>query len=444
MGVDNLEGLDKIRTELANQVYEATAEIIQFCIQANILCSLENPENSLLWLYPAIQQILQQFGGYSISFANCMHGGRRNKLTKWWATKNVFQDLALLCDNSHTHAQWNPIQQGNSLVFPTAEEAAYPTLLCKRVVALVLRYAKSQGAVEHETLTEQLPTSEITSHRWILDMLPRGKKLRPLVSEFQTYKTFLTHPAEEPEDTPFFQQQLKGARIVQRQLQWGTIRVVEAGEAESFLWTEAANSKQRKLDHCSERLKQNFDGSACNAEVCTVGIPREPWDFVDRAVQAGHPRSLGIHLSQNVMQMLRRNFESEPYKLVEDRAKFLAKWTARCKELEQKEKVLHENLAEHLKGVLRGKRLLLMQEILEDLQYPDVNLVSDICGGFKLSGWLQKSNVFPASLKRPEQSLESALKIAKGLNHNICKQISAGLDKELAEEVWALTEEELD
>ena len=32
------------------------------------------------------------------------------------------------------------------------------------------------------------------------------------------------------------------------------------------------------------------------AELCTLGIPREPWDFVERAVRAGHPRSLAIHM----------------------------------------------------------------------------------------------------------------------------------------------------
>ena len=47
-------------------------------------------------------------------------------------------------------------------------------------------------------------------------------------------------------------------------------------------------------------------------------------------------------------------------------------------------------------------------------------------------------------MKRPEQSLESACKVAKGLNKNICKQVAAGLDDELAEEVWNLTQEELD
>lgn len=440
MGVDHLTGLDKVRTELANQVYEATAHIIEFCIRESILCSLENPENSLFWLYPAIAKILDSFGGYSISFSNCMHGGKRNKLTKWWSSKAVFAELAVLCDNSHQHAKWNPIQKGNSLTFPTAEEAAYPPLLCQRVVALVLDYVTSLGAIQQRTLEEQLPHHNITSHRWILDMLPRGKKLRPLVSEFRDYKTFLSHPSEDPEQTPFSRQQLKGARIVQRHVQWGTIRVVE----NEYIWKDSASGKQCKADSCSETLVQKSLESETQVEVCTVGIPRDPWDFVERAVRAGHPRSLGIHLSNNVMNMLKKNFSGEPHKLVKERAEFLLKWTNRCKELEPMEAKLHEGLDDHLRGVLKGKRLLVFKEILEDLGYPDTTLVDDICAGFKLSGWLQKSNIFPRSLKRPEQSLESACKVAKGLNKNICKQVAAGLDDELADEVWNLTQEELD
>ena len=73
--------------------------------------------------------------------------------------------------------------------------------------------------MQPETLTGQLPNSEISSQRWVLDMLPKGKKLRPLVSEFQTYRNFLVHPSAEPENTQFFKLQLKGARVVQRQLE---------------------------------------------------------------------------------------------------------------------------------------------------------------------------------------------------------------------------------
>ena len=277
---------------------------------------------------------LQAHPGFSITFSNCMHGGKRNKLTKWWSSKDVFSDLSVLCDQKHSHAQWNPIQQGSSLIFPTAEEAAYPNLLGKRVIALILDYVKSRGAVQPETLMEQLPSTHVTSHRWVLDMLPKGKKLRPLVSEFQSYKFFLTNPSQEPEETQFFKQQLKGARVVQRQLQWGKTRVDE--QSDSFLWQEETAGKDFQLENAEATLQGVAMDERVQAELCTIGIPREPWDFVARAVEAGHPRSLGVHLSENVMDMLRQNFSEEPYKLVKGRAKFCISGQSAAKSLRNK------------------------------------------------------------------------------------------------------------
>lgn len=438
MGVDGLTGLDKIRTEAANQVYAATAQIVAFCIRFDILCSVENPENSLFWLYPDVVQVMQSVQGSSTSFHNCMHGGKRKKLTKWWSNKRVFEPLACVCDGKHEHAQWNPIQDGHGL-----REAAYPHLLCKRVVDLVVQYALQQGAVQTDTLDTQLSTSVSTSHRWIIDMLPKGKKLRPLVSEFQGYAFFLVHPSQEPESSFFFKQQLKGSRVLQRQIQWGKMRVVEHKGQTNFLWI---NNDGKQYDLVCEQafLQQAEMETEVQAELCTMGIPREPWNFVEKAVEAGHPRSLAIHLSGDVMSMLQQNFSEEPYKVIKERALFLKKWTKRCRELEEQEKELHDGLAEHLRGVLAGKRLILFKEILQDLDYPDVSLIDEICAGFKLSGWLPRSHVFPASLKRPSHSMESVQKMAKGLNKSICKQVGTVTDPELAEEVWKLTSEELD
>ena len=51
MGLDGLEGLDKVRTETANIVYAATAKLVKVCISLGILCSVENPENSLFLVF---------------------------------------------------------------------------------------------------------------------------------------------------------------------------------------------------------------------------------------------------------------------------------------------------------------------------------------------------------------------------------------------------------
>ena len=43
MGLDGLQGLDKVRTESANLVYTATAVIVRLCLTLQILCSVGEP-----------------------------------------------------------------------------------------------------------------------------------------------------------------------------------------------------------------------------------------------------------------------------------------------------------------------------------------------------------------------------------------------------------------
>ena len=434
MGLDGLQGLDKVRTESANLVYSATAVIVRLCIELQVLCSVENPANSLFWFFPEIAELLDK--GFRVDFHNCMHGGTRNKLTTWWATQNVFGELSILCDGRHEHAKWNPKPVGQKLAFPTAEEAAYPILLCKRLIAILLSYAKMLGAEQPSTLQEQLPASTVTSHRWILNMLPRGKRMKPLVSEFQTYKQFAIDAVSDPEKTEIFQSLPKGSRIVQRRLQWGKFRVDE----QACVWL--SGDKSIEIDKGSPLLRKHSMDEEIHAEIVTVGIPRSPWDFLERAVIAGHPRTIAIHLNEAVTKMLQENFSEEPYHVVKTRVLFLRKWTQRCKELAEAERSWHQSLEPHLRHVLQGKRLLLLKEMLQELEYPDTELVDTICSGFPLTGWLPKSNVFPTCLKRPAHSLESACKLAKGVNKSILRQTAEQNDAELADEVWRQSLEE--
>ena len=95
------------------------------------------------------------------------------------------------------------------------------------------------------------------------------------------------------------------------------------------------------------------------------------------AIKAGHPRSESVHLSDAVKQVLFENFAGNDYELAKRRAEFLWKWSNRAKELTKDEIALHEKLPFHLKHLLKGKRLLLLKEVLNDLKYPDSSLVDE-------------------------------------------------------------------
>jgi len=51
---------------------------------------------------------------------------------------------------------------------------------------------------------------------------------------------------------------------------------------------------------------------------------------------------------------------------------------------------------------------------------------------------------FPAAFKRPAHDMDTAKKLAKGVNHGICKQVAESPDDTLSQEVWKQTQEELE
>ena len=170
-------------------------------------------------------------------------------------------------------------------------------------------------------------------------------------------------------------------------------------------------------------------------EVLTVGIPREPMDFVAKAVEAGHPRSMSIHLSPFVQQ--------SPLALLKKRAAFFWKWTARAKELSAEEIKYKTSLPSYLQN-LQKKKLLLRAEILQSLDYPDKSLLRHIAEGFPISGWLPESKVFPKETRRPEYDLETVRKMAAGLNKAILQQTLNQDRDETVEATWKSTVEELE
>ena len=47
-------------------------------------------------------------------------------------------------------------------------------------------------------------------------------------------------------------------------------------------------------------------------EVCTIGIPAEPLDFLKRAVDAGHPRGVEVHVDDIIQNVVVENFHDDP------------------------------------------------------------------------------------------------------------------------------------
>ena len=273
--MDGLSGADKLKTEKANLLYDAVYTLAVACHKNDVAFAIENPGNSHFWNTSPIRMLQQEVTHHLVSFHNCCHGGERDKLTSILVNNDWLDGLEGRCDRRHQHRPWVPTVQNNKLHFATGEEAAYPWLLCERIVHAIRFAIEQQGAINHETLEQQFSDqNQSTTQRLVLGALPRGMKLKPLVAEFIDY----TYVISNPQDASFLEANIaslpKGARVTSRQLGTGA---------------KMRDEILQKL-HDKTVAIEKFEGE--QFEVCTIGMPGDPETFLERAFKAGHPRSL--------------------------------------------------------------------------------------------------------------------------------------------------------
>ena len=425
--LDKLSGMDKYKVEMANLLYDAVLQIVECAVPLDICVGVENPTNSHYWNTTPTKKFIEKFGDRRVTFHACAHGGARDKLTTIWQSKAYFDSLQLRCDKKHSHASWRPRMKDGRMQYPTAEEASYPYLLCERIVACVLTQVQSMGAIYVDNFQSQMEVQQSTQQRRIaMGALPRGSKIKPLVSEFQSYETLHCDPQQPQQLEKMLKKFPKGARVTHRRLVTGDVL--------------RGSEKFQQLDGELRGILQECEA----VEICTVGIPAEPLDFLDRAVRAGHPRGVEVHVDEMIHKLVMENFHELPYNLAKKRIEFFKKWQDRAKALDVEGDAFIRDAPEHARTILKGKRLQLWDEILKDLGYVDTHLIADIARGFDLTGWLRKSGVFATGVRRPGFSRDTLLKLAKGLNQATLKSMERRQDEVLEGGTWTETTVELE
>ena len=424
--LDGLSGLDKVKVEKANMLYDAVYEIATNACLHQIFVAIENPTNSHYWSTSAMQRLCRNQVHHYVTFHNCAHGGDWDKSTSLWVNDSWLDELAILCDKKHVHKPWTTTLKHGGVKFSTSEEAAYPNLLCERVINCFKRAALKCGAQAPQSLSEQAegPTKDKLS-RIVLGALPRGHKLKPLVAEFGSFFTIFVDPQKPSLVNAFLDAKPKGAKVVSR-------RIVTRGEMQAAQLDKTEGSNFTVLEV----------GDAEVVEKLHVGIPSEPDDFIERAVLAGHPRSLEQFLDPQVEDMLKANFVGPPLDLAKRRLAFFNKYLSRAKELAAAEEQMRAAMPDHVRLLVGNKRLLLLKEVLSDMGYPDESLVDEIAQGFKLSGWLNKSFVFKPRVKRPSMSLHTLKRLAHGPNASTLQSMVVRQENTLEGATWEETVEE--
>ena len=91
-----------------------------------------------------------------------------------------------------------------------------------------------------------------------------------------------------------------------------------------------------------------------------------------------------------------------------------------------------------------NKRLVLLGTILKDLGFPDEKLIEDISTGFKLSGWMPDSTIFPNHVRGPTLTLDALRRTTSSFNSKVQKQMKLKQNSTLEVDTWNETEHKLE
>ena len=100
-GFEDLSSDQRARVDAANKIYVGLARFIEALISRNILYSVENPRNSLLWELPIWEKILRS--SFYVTFDACMYGGERKTSKSLPTNVATLKAMQQQCNGGHVH-----------------------------------------------------------------------------------------------------------------------------------------------------------------------------------------------------------------------------------------------------------------------------------------------------------------------------------------------------
>ena len=376
LGLPSLTGTNLQRVKTANILYEFALTLILYAAQKKLVISVENPANSWLWSVFAFltrhkKELAEAYNALKmVLFHACCHGSTRRKHTGWLSTPTVFESLAAECQNDHEHEPWGIRWQSGSWRFDTASEAAYPMLLAQRASACLVEEARKRNL--------QLQKPPKLHHQSMAVVGQQSKKHKPLIPE---YHHFVLQPANLPAP--------KGAKIIAPHL-GGEVLEEERGQCNTF--TDVDASCDNTGNTLTDNIAMDNNGTAMVLEggpkhlQNKVGYYHSPKQFVSMARQTMHPMDTVEHLEEVTKRAIEYNLTTSPDLIKLNRKKNLLQARIWARMQEEEEKALHAAFPESLAKVLREKRLLLWQKLLQIYQYDDLKVFDLMARGVELVG----------------------------------------------------------
>ena len=106
---------------------------------------------------------------HAVNFANCAHGGERDKKTRFLCSHDWIQSMGLQCPKNHEHKPFALRHTSQGWQFDTAKEGEYPELLCQRYASCL---QKQLQPPEHSSKEAKPPPSNLKQSKRHTQLIP--------------------------------------------------------------------------------------------------------------------------------------------------------------------------------------------------------------------------------------------------------------------------------
>ena len=377
-------------------MYDRLGQLVEELQRRAIPWSIENPTNSLMWNLHFFSFAVVH--GEWVHCHACAFGGTRKKLTTFLVSDaTLYNSLERFCPGDHEHEGWG--FDTSTGTFNTAKEAEYPDEMCQVYAEIVSKIAQNRGVVVDDFTAKSSATGPQTQKR--------GRRVPQVIPEFLWTRTMLL------EAIP---------RVDHKRCLLHACGDIPAGC--KLLRTEANK------------------GKLGNLFLCVFGCFRSMQQFVEASKQLWHPYDELKNLPDAMVKNLFWYLTTSPTAVTKQRLECMTRWKLLCKELQPMEMQLHDQMNDTVAGVLRGKNILLMRQIAEEINWPDTELFDEMIQGFKLTGNFGACGVFKPQVNIPTLSVEQLNKNTKHLRPTILGRMKLTACDDLQDELLQVTTSE--
>ena len=411
-GLMNLSFVNRLRVSQANKLYSFLTKVAIICLDSSKIIAIENPRRSLYWRTSFVKPLLRRMK--FVSHQACAYSGQRPKFTSILHNNDEFNVICKTCpgeSSSHVHLPWG-LKDDNT--FATKEEAAYPLPLAYEFAAAFARIAMTQGW--NPPQDELAPQPSYAYFRAVSAVQPKASKLPPLISEFSHTKKVAVAA--------------------------GTIPPCEPGQSLKHDW-HGIPAHSRLLKRTPLRSTVGNEEKHYGSCMLVFGVFRSPEQFVCTATNTKHPVLRDTCLPKPLHEAIMKHVAMGAKEISQYRVDTLREWAHMAAHLQASEKALHKSFPDHVAKILRPKRILLFKELLKRVEYPDLDVVDEICNGVHLTGRAPYVDSFDNNFKPATKSVHELQKGAPAANKVILYSVRSSGDDFIDAEVFRKTKEEL-